>query len=215
MSNYDQSLATAETATDNQIQHNQINLHTALPAKVISFNANNQTVTLAVQISQVLTDGTTDQLPPLLDVPVSFPRGGGYAVTFPLQAGDEGLAVFNERCIDGWWQSGGISPPLDFRLHDLSDAVFFPGICSIPKALQGFFTEGISLQTLDGNTYIRLTNGQILIKGNIDHQGDTTQKGNHQSSGTVTGKVDVVGGGKSLKGHKHQGDSGGQTGGPL
>ncbi len=121
---YEQSLATPETAADRQIQQDRLNLHTALPAKVVSFDPGKQTVTLAVQIKMQLADGSGADIPPLVDVPVSFPRGGGFAVTFPLQAGDEGIAIFSERCIDGWWHSGGVSLPLDFRLHDLSDAMF-------------------------------------------------------------------------------------------
>ena len=153
--NYEQSLATPETATDQQIQQDRLNLHTALPAKVVNFNPVKQTVTLAVQIKMQLTDGSSADIPPLVDVPVSFPRGGGFAVTFPLQAGDEGIAIFSERCIDGWWHSGGVSLPLDFRLHDLSDAMFIPGVCSVPKAINGFFAGGLSMQTLDGGTYNR------------------------------------------------------------
>ena len=48
--NYAQTLATPETATDHQIQQNQLNLHTALPAKVVSFDHAKQTVSLAIQI---------------------------------------------------------------------------------------------------------------------------------------------------------------------
>ena len=87
--NYDQSLATPEIAVDQQIQQDRLNLHTALPAKVVSFNQEKQTVTLAIQIKMQLADGTGADIPPLVDVPVSFPRGGGFAVTFPLKAGDD------------------------------------------------------------------------------------------------------------------------------
>lgn len=218
--NYQQSLATPETATDQQIQQNQLNLHTALPAKVVSFDSSKQTVTLAVQVKMQLADGNGADIPPLVDVPVSFPRGGGFAVTFPLKAGDEGIAIFSERCIDGWWQNGSASTPLDFRLHDLSDAMFIPGICSVPKAINGFFNGGLSMQTLDGGTYIRITNGTIQIKGNIEHQGDvnhkgnTTQTGSHSSTGLISSKTDVSAGGISGKTHKHAGDSGGKTGVP-
>lgn len=212
--NYSQTLATPETATDHQIQQNQLNLHTALPAKVVSFDPSKQTVTLAVQIKMQLSDGGVADIPPLLDVPVSFPRGGGFAVTFPLKAGDEGMAIFSERCIDGWWQNGSASAPLDFRLHDLSDAMFIPGICSVPKAISGFFTDGLSMQTLDGSTYIRIQNGSILIKGDIKHQGDTSQTGSHSSTGVISSDTDVKAGGVSGKTHKHQGDSGGTTGEP-
>lgn len=212
--NYAQTLATPETATDLQIQQAQLNLHTALPAKVVSFDAVKQTVTLAVQIKMQLADGSGADIPPLVDVPVSFPRGGGFAVTFPLRAGDEGIALFSERCIDGWWQSGGASLPLDFRLHDLSDAMFIPGVCSVPNAIAGFFTSGLSMQTLDGSTYIRIENGAIKIKGDITHEGDTEQTGSHHSTGEIASDTDVKATGISGKSHKHTGDSGGKTGVP-
>ncbi|BAS48419.1 hypothetical protein AANUM_1188 [Aggregatibacter actinomycetemcomitans NUM4039] len=212
--NYDQSLATPETATDQQIQQDRLNLHTALPAKVVSFDPAKQTVTLTVQIKMQLADGSGADIPPLVDVPVSFPRGGGFAVTFPLQAGDEGIAIFSERCIDGWWHSGGASLPLDFRLHDLSDAMFIPGVCSVPKAINGFFTGGLSMQTLDGGTYIRIVNGSIKIKGNIEHEGNTKQKGELHSTGAISSDTDVKAAGISGKSHTHRGDSGGTTGTP-
>ncbi|MEX4374460.1 hypothetical protein MY539_09275 [Haemophilus influenzae] len=69
-------------------------------------------------------------------------------MTFPLKAGDEGIAIFSERCIDGWWQNGSASTPLDFRLHDLSDAMFIPGICSVPKAIDGFLPKGYPCKPL-------------------------------------------------------------------
>nr|DAS26437.1 MAG TPA: baseplate protein [Caudoviricetes sp.] len=212
--NYAQTLATPETATDHQIQQNQLNLHTALPAKVVSFDPAKQTVSLAIQIKMQLVDGSGADIPPLLDVPVSFPRGGGFAVTFPLKAGDEGIAIFSERCIDGWWQNGSASIPLDFRLHDLSDAMFIPGICSVPRAIGGFFTDGLSMQTLDGGTYIRIVNGAIKIKGNIEHDGDTEQKGALHSTGAISSDTNVKAGGISGKSHTHRGDSGGRTGTP-
>lgn len=219
MTNYETHNATAETAVEKQIQQTQKQIHTALPAKVVDFNPKNQTATLAVQITQILTDGGTVQIPPLVDVPVAFPRGGGFAVTFPLNAGDEGIAIFSERCIDGWWQSGRASEPMDYRQHDLSDAMFIPSICSVPNAIGGFYTGGLSMQTLDGSTFIRITNGTIHIKGNIEHSGDTNQKGSTTVSKSVKAKDvigtnDVIAGGISGKTHKHTGDSGGETGQP-
>lgn len=93
--NYDLHTASAETSVDQQILQLQKNIHTALPAKVVSFNSQNQTVVLALQVKQILSEGKTLQIPPLVDVPVSFSRGGGFAVTFPLKAGDEGMAIFS------------------------------------------------------------------------------------------------------------------------
>lgn len=66
-------------------------------------------------------------LPLLVDVPVVFPRGGGCTLTFPVKHGDECLVIFADRCIDFWWQSGGIQEPVDERMHDLSDAFCIVG----------------------------------------------------------------------------------------
>lgn len=206
MGNYDYHNATPETATELQIEQAQKQIHTALPVKVVSFNPQNQTVVCAVQIKQVLNmenSQKSEQIAPLVDVPVSFPRGGGFAVTFPLQAGDEGFVVFSERCIDGWWQSGQASEPLDYRLHDLSDAMFVPGICSVPNAIQGFFNNGLSLQTLDGSTFIRLERGKITIKGDIE------QTGQFSATGIIASQNDVLSAGISGKSHKHRDVAGG------
>lgn len=203
--NYDLHTASAETSVDQQILQLQKNIHTALPAKVVSFNSQNQTVVLALQVKQILSEGKNLQIPPLVDVPVSFSRGGGFAVTFPLKAGDEGMAIFSERCIDGWWQSGDAKEPLDYRFHDLSDAMFVPGICSVPQAIKGFFVDGLSLQTLDGSIYIRLTKGGIFIKGDIDIQGNTTQQGEISATGVISSDTDVLSAGISGKNHVHGG----------
>ncbi|MEX4374459.1 hypothetical protein MY539_09270 [Haemophilus influenzae] len=53
-----------------------------------------------------------------------------------------------------------------------------------------------------------------MIKGNIEHQGDTSQKGSHSSTGVISSDTDVTAGGISGKSHKHTGDSGGKTGVP-
>lgn len=203
MGTYEQHTATPETAADLQIQQAQKQIHTALPAKVEQFNADNQTVTLAIQVKQILSDGKAVMIPPLVDVPVSFSRGGGFAVTFPLNKGDEGMAIFSERCIDSWWQSGNAGEPLDYRFHDLSDAMFIPGVCSMPNVIKGFPADSLSLQTLDGETYIRVKKGTIEIKGNISHTGNQT------TTGTVTGETDVIAAGISGKGHVHSGVKGG------
>ncbi|ETD72974.1 hypothetical protein V757_01135 [Pelistega indica] len=204
MSDYSYHNATVESAVDAQTEKAIKDIHTSLPAKVIDFNSTLQTVTLAAQVKQILIDGKTVQIPPLMDVPVNFPRGGGFAVTFPLQAGDEGIAIFSERCIDGWHTSGKATEPLDYRFCDLSDAMFIPGICSRPNTIKGFFTDGLSLQTLDGSTFIRITNGKILIKGEIE-----------QNGGFVS-SADVVASGISLTNHVHGGVSSGgsKTSGP-
>ena len=164
-------------AIESQIKRAQSNIYTALPAKVLSFNGH--TVSCQVMISRVNANGQEITIPPLVDVPAQFPHAGGFCITVPIKAGDEGLVVFSSRCIDGWFASGNASKPLDNRINDLSDGFFIVGCNSVPNKIPDFYNDGASMQTDDGSTYIRLTEGTIYIKGNIEHEGDTDQIGNY------------------------------------
>ncbi|PHM22168.1 Gp138 family membrane-puncturing spike protein [Xenorhabdus innexi] len=209
---------------DRKAENERLDIHTALPARVVSFNGHIATIEL--MITQRLSDGAVIELPPLVDVPVQFPRAGGFCFTVPVKAGDEGLAIFSERCIDGWYATGNKSVPLDARLHDYSDACFIPGICSQPKKIPDFFHGGASMQTDDGETFIRLSEGKIHIKGEVLHEGSSKQigqheqagnwnqtQGNSESNGTISA-AKVIGGGVDLENHTHPDSHGGNTGRP-
>lgn len=77
------------------------------------------------------SDGDTLDAPVINSVPVCWPTGNGgkAAIRFPLAKGDTGLLVFNDRSLDQWMKSDGRpTNPKDGRSHDLSDAVFIPGL---------------------------------------------------------------------------------------
>ena len=198
-------------------------MHTALPAKVLKFNAGDNTVQVELMINELKRDGASVVLPPLDDVPVQFFRGGDFVITTPIKAGDHGLCVFAERCIDGWFASASKNEPLDFRMHDYSDGFFLTGFSPRPAAVKDVDLDGVCMRTLDKGTYIKLASVKILIKGDIEQVGNYTQTGNKTlkgnftqaegdsiSSGTITAK-DMVADGVSLKKHTHGGDSGGTT----
>lgn len=197
-------------------------IHTALPAKVVSCDGHSATVQL--MITQVMKGGETLALPPLVDVPVGFYRGGGFCVTVPVKAGDEGLVIFAERCIDGWYVSGQQSAPLDTRFHDYSDAFFLPQGSSQPNRIPAYSADSLSLQTDDGETFIRIKPGKIIMQGDIEHTGNRTQHGNSLVNGdhSVKGNSESSGGtikhnGKDIGDtHTHSGveTGGGNTGKP-
>jgi hypothetical protein len=112
----------------------------------------------AVQGKVRSPDGKTKivALPIIPDVPVVFPHGGGYVLTFPIAIGDEVLIVHAARNIDGWWQNGGINLPLDSRLHDLTDAFAIPGPYSQAKKFTGLSTTTAQLRTEDGTLHVEL-----------------------------------------------------------
>ncbi|HBT4693112.1 TPA: translation initiation factor IF-2 [Klebsiella pneumoniae] len=173
-------------------------------------------------------------LPLLVDVPVVFPRGGGCTLTFPVKAGDECLVIFADRCIDFWWQSGGIQEPVDERMHDLSDAFCIAGPQSQAKKIGGISTTAAQLRTDDGSAFIEvaaghdvtvktsgkltasadggteITSPEIILNGNVTINGNLSQgMGESGGSATMHGPVtvtnDVTAGGKSLMTHTHGG----------
>ncbi|MCT9017100.1 Gp138 family membrane-puncturing spike protein, partial [Cupriavidus gilardii] len=92
---------------------------TALPGIIHSFDADAMTceVQPTIKIPVRKLDGTIESvaLPLLVDCPVQFPSGGNCTLTFPVKPGDECLVVFASRCIDAWWQSGGVQEQAELR----------------------------------------------------------------------------------------------------
>lgn len=96
---------------------------------------------------------TATTLPVIQNVPVSMPIGNGYSIKLPVAVGDTGYFVCADRSLDVWLAgSGGIVDPQDSRKHDLSDAIFVPGLVPFSK------------QTTDGTTDLVITNGASVSR---------------------------------------------------
>lgn len=148
----------------------QAGLWTAMPAIIQSFDATKMTVTAkpAIQAQMRAPDGRVSwkPLPLLVDVPVQFVGGGGATFTFPIKAGDEATIIFTSRCLDAWWQSGGVQVQSELRMHDLSDGIAIVGLRSLPRALPAISTTAAQLRSDDGQTLIELepATGKVRIQ---------------------------------------------------
>jgi len=149
-------------------------LHGAAPAIVVNdpitglaFDATKQVVAVQPAIREnmlVNSVPTPIDLPVIRDVPIKMPRAGGYTITFPIQAGDECMLVFQDQPIDSWWQSGGSgNNPMARRRHSLSDAIADFGIWSQPRVLSSYSTTGLQLRSDDGTRVIEITPSAINI----------------------------------------------------
>ena len=143
-------------------------LRVALPGIIQSFDLGAVTAVVQPAIRYIERDNdgnkVTQDYPLLVDVPVVFPRGGGCTLTFPVKEGDECLVIFADRCIDFWWQSGGIQEPVDGRLH-LSDAFCIVGPQSQAKKIGGISTSAVELRSDDGETKLSLNPASGAING--------------------------------------------------
>jgi hypothetical protein len=201
-------------------------LWTALPASVVSVNLTAQTVSVQPTIQGSVADPAGNvrlvNLPVLVDVPLVWPKAGGFALTFPVAAGDEVLVVFSCRCIDSWWQSGGIGAPAEARMHDLSDGFAILAPTSQPKKLSNVSSTNVQLRNYAGDTLVEITpDGKanitgaseinltapvINLTGTMNLNGQMTQSGGSMTIGGVTFGT-----------HKHTGvqTGGGTSGGPT
>lgn len=168
MTDQSRSGDSAETfKSERETTKNQIRV--AMPGIIQSFDPDAVTAVVQPAIKSVETDNdgnrTTKDYPMLVDVPVVFPRGGGCTLTFPVKAGDECLVIFADRCIDFWWQSGGVQEPVDDRMHDLSDAFAIVGPQSQAKKISGINTSAVELRSDDGETKLSLNPSSGAISG--------------------------------------------------
>ena len=85
-------------------------LHTAMPGVVVTYNP-----VLCVAAIKPLGKRITftldgekqaEDLPEIPDVPVGFPRGGGFAMTWPLEEGDGVWLIFSETAWGEWRETG-------------------------------------------------------------------------------------------------------------
>lgn len=201
-----------------------------MPGIIQSFNVGAVTATVQMAIKGIVQDQAGKSqfvnLPLLVDVPVFFPRGGNCTLTFPVAKNDECLVVFASRCVDGWFQSGGIQAPVQPRMHSMSDGFALVGFFSQATKISSISTTTAQLRSNDGSTYVEvnpagqivnvvapggmtLTTPTVTITGTINVQNvqgatsASTISGSMTATGTITGQTDVVGGGKSLKTHTH------------
>lgn len=234
-----------EEAEQKKLDSLSAQIRVAMPGIVKGVNLAAQTVTVQIALQGKISDDNGEawtNMPLLQDVPIVWPRAGGFALTLPVKTGDECLVVFGDRCIDSWWQSGGVQKPMDERTHDLSDAFAVFGITSQPRKLANVQSDAIEIRTDSRSDYISLKNGALNINiagaitvncnsatitspsntingpltvtGLISGQGGMTISGG--SGANVTGNLtttgDVKANGISLQTHTHNCPQGGNTG---
>lgn len=168
-------------------------LWTALPGIVQSFDAEAMTceVQPAIQGKQRDEDGSIKlvNLPLLLDCPVVFPHAGGCSMTFPIKPGDECLVVFACRAIDLWWQSGGVQPPAETRMHDLSDGFVIPGPYSQSKVISAVSTDYVELRSDDRQAYLAIHPSTHEVR--LETTGNVIATVGGTTSATLSGAVTI------------------------
>lgn len=221
----DELLNDNEAAMRLVLDGRQSTIWTAMPGIVKSVDFTKMTCEVQPAIKGTLEDESgavqSVNLPLLINVPICFPSAGGFIITLPLAANDEVLVVFSSRCIDAWWQSGGVQRPMEARMHDLSDGFAIPGPRSLTKIPGGAISAtGAQIRNDAGTSYVEIaSNGKVKLvsPSEIDITAPTVVvTGALQVSGAISG-ASVAAGGIGLTTHKHSGVTvgAGNSGGPI
>lgn len=137
-----------------------ISLWTAIPGIIQSVKIDAMTCVVQPSVQEIVVNQSgiakPINLPLLLDVPIVFPSGGGFSVTFPLAVNDEVLVLFSARCIDAWWETGGIQQAAESRMHDLSDAFAIPGPKSLPNTIGSISSSKLQIRNDAGTVYFQI-----------------------------------------------------------
>lgn len=146
----------------------QSKIWTALPGVIRSFDPTRMTVVVqpTIQCQFTMPDGSRvwKSIPELLDVPVVWPSGGGYSLTFPVTSGDPVLILFSSRCIDAWWDSGApVNVQSELRMHDLSDGFALLGVRPRPNVLPSISASATQLRNESGDTFVSVQNSNVTI----------------------------------------------------
>lgn len=205
-------------AVKNTVRSELSDVHTAVPGKIVSFDAATGLATVLPVMKFKKPDGTSIDYPQITGVPVLFPQGYGQNATiaFPVKAGDGCLIVVAENSIDYWQFGQETDTDLSF---DMTNAICIPGLFTKANAdVKQACDENAVVVNCSGSKIVlksgqaQITAGTVTVNGNLKVNGNVSAW--NVSAGNVTGSEDVTGGGISLKGHTHNGDSGGSTSAP-
>lgn len=148
-------------------------IHTALPGRVRSYDANAQTAEIVLEVRQVRPGADDDdpddvgEYPILPSVPVLCLRGGGFFAHFPLAEGDKVLVLFSESDLNEWRRTGRTADPGIATRHGLSGAVCIPGIHwrGNPLASADVGDEPRLTIGREGGAQIQISEAQINVGG--------------------------------------------------
>lgn len=140
-----------------------LELRVSMPGRVEKYDKLTQKADVKpLLMDKLKKDQSLIEFPVIPNVAVYHPQGGGAYIHMPVAKGDTGWLVFADKSIDEWLSGDGrIVDPKDTRYHNLSDAVFYPGINPFAKGIAG--TDD-SIKINFGTTSMELfDNGKIKI----------------------------------------------------
>lgn len=107
----------------------QENVHTCLPGRISSFDPDTRKASVKPLIKLKNKNGSTLEIPLISDVPVVFPGGENFQLSWPVKSGDNCVMLFAETGIGNYLNgSGQVVDADDMSRFSLTDAICIPGL---------------------------------------------------------------------------------------
>ena len=173
-----------------------------LPAKVVKVDRTAGRVSVQPMIQMGDTGGNKITRAVVPNIPIMTMGAGGIFASFPVKVGDLGFVFAADRDTSLFNQSqGGMDWPNTERLHQFGDGGFLPLKLFNFSIAGGVLSDGFSLQTDDGSTFVTLKAGEIQINatkvkivGDVDTVGAITNNGKDIGSGHAHSGIEPGGG---------------------
>lgn len=214
-------------------------VRTSYPGKIVSFDPATQVARVQVARERYVDNleglNIKQNSPILVDVPVHFPQGGGYSLTFPIAPNDNCLVMFAERGYSHWLYkammeigtfASGIPKSDFYRRYDVNDSFALVGFNPIPAAIPDFQAGSVELRNAARTQRVTLIPGGLMevrtenivdvvaptinITGSVNITGDVTISGKLDVQGIIKSFTDVFAKTISLFSHKHTSTAPGQ-----
>lgn len=110
--------------------------YTALPGEIVSYDEDTQKASVKITVTNAIEDSAGDKfwhIPVLQNIPVQFPGGGGYRITYPIKKGDKVIYLVSTLPLTEWMNKGSSELDVDpIALNNLSSGWIVPGIHIAP-----------------------------------------------------------------------------------
>lgn len=165
-------------------------INTTLDGVIVSYDRATQRGTIQPKLERKFGDKTL-KAPPLQEIKIVQQNGGGFGVHVDLKPGDPVTVHIRQRSVDKSQTDGSDTNGAPGRMHDLSDAIAYPGGGEDSKVMTNMPAGGAHFGAADGKKGLQTrADGSTAIVGGAD--------GSDKLTVTPAGKVDLTAGGESL-----------------
>jgi phage baseplate assembly protein gpV len=133
-----------------------------LPARVIKYDRAANRVQVQLLISLITTSGASVPRAQIASIPVLLLGGGGLFISFPINPGDLGWVIANDRDISNFLSTYSTSIPNTNRISQFSDGLFVPDIMR-GYTLASDAAGAMVIQNMDGSVSVAISDTDVTV----------------------------------------------------